>query len=290
LPQGLKQPPDHYAALGLAANASLADIKKAFRQKASFYHPDKNDAPTRLSAFAAVQKAYEVLSDDEPRQAYDDNRRRNLLDDPLQTAQEIWQTYTQTFLPRETFSFFMTCARPTRPSWMTWFRTPRARMCCASGWPKSALRSAFGEDDGAGPEMVAVVFHQGFRFAKPSVMEHLLSQGADNLPEWGTLTGAVSLEPWAASLAQDRFARARRNRFHGRGGRAGVSAPACPLAPAAAQGDTDHDADEDAEDGAEHDDDYNALSADDAADPRNSRTRDEASSNWLAEVGFDRKD
>jgi len=45
------------------------------------------------------------------------------------------------------------------------------------------------------PEMVAVVFHQGFRFAKPSVMEHLLSQGADNLPEWGTLTGAVSLEP-----------------------------------------------------------------------------------------------
>ena len=52
------------------------------------------------------------------------------------------------------------------------------------------------------PEMVAVVFHQGFRFAKPSVMEHLLSQGGDNLPEWGTLTGAVSLEPWAASLAQ----------------------------------------------------------------------------------------
>ena len=62
------------------------------------------------------------------------------------------------------------------------------------------------------------------------------------------------------------------------------------LAPAAAQGDTDHDTDEDSEDGAEHDDDYNALSADDAADPRNSRTRDEASSNWLAEVGFDRKD
>ncbi|MBP8225966.1 MAG: hypothetical protein KAX59_07435, partial [Acidovorax sp.] len=62
------------------------------------------------------------------------------------------------------------------------------------------------------------------------------------------------------------------------------------LAPAAAQGDADHDGDEDAEDGAEHDDDYNALSADDAADPRNSRTRDEASSNWLAEVGFDRKD
>ncbi|MDH4426946.1 MAG: DnaJ domain-containing protein [Acidovorax sp.] len=85
---------DHYAALGVAANATLADIKKAFRQKASFYHPDRNDAPDAAQRFQAVQKAYEVLSDDDTRQAYDDNRRRNLLDDPLQTAQEIWQAYS----------------------------------------------------------------------------------------------------------------------------------------------------------------------------------------------------
>lgn len=84
---------DHYAALGVAANATLADIKKAFRQKASFYHPDRSDAPDAAQRFQAVQKAYEVLSDDDARQAYDDNRRRNLLDDPLQTATEIWQSY-----------------------------------------------------------------------------------------------------------------------------------------------------------------------------------------------------
>ncbi|MCT6719665.1 MULTISPECIES: DnaJ domain-containing protein [unclassified Acidovorax] len=89
---------DHYAALGLAANASLADIKKAFRQKASFYHPDRNTAPDAAQRFAEVQKAYEVLSDDDARQAYDDNRRRNLLDDPLQTAQEIWQAYSARIL------------------------------------------------------------------------------------------------------------------------------------------------------------------------------------------------
>lgn len=85
---------DHYAALGLGANASLADIKKAFRQKASFYHPDRNDAPDAAQRFQAVQKAYAVLSDEDTRKAYDDNRRRNLLDDPLQTAREIWQTYS----------------------------------------------------------------------------------------------------------------------------------------------------------------------------------------------------
>jgi DnaJ-class molecular chaperone len=79
--------------LGLSSSATLTDIKKAFRQKASQYHPDRNtdaDAPAR---FRAVQEAYEVLSDDAQRLAYDDNRRRNLLDNPAETARDIWQAY-----------------------------------------------------------------------------------------------------------------------------------------------------------------------------------------------------
>jgi DnaJ-class molecular chaperone len=86
---------DHYAALGLASDATLADIKKAFRQKASAYHPDRNTSAEAPARFRAVQAAYEVLSDDAKRQAYDDNRRRNLLDSPIDTAREIWQTYIQ---------------------------------------------------------------------------------------------------------------------------------------------------------------------------------------------------
>jgi curved DNA-binding protein CbpA len=86
---------DHYAALGLAANATLADIKRAFRQKASFYHPDRNTAADAALRFREVQQAYDVLSDPERRQQYDDNRRRNLLDDPLQTATEIWQAFVR---------------------------------------------------------------------------------------------------------------------------------------------------------------------------------------------------
>lgn len=84
---------DHYSALGLRGSASLADIKKAFRQLAATYHPDRNSDPQAPARFRAVQQAYEVLSDETRRQAYDDNRRRNLLDDPLQTASDIWNPY-----------------------------------------------------------------------------------------------------------------------------------------------------------------------------------------------------
>ena len=91
---------EHYAALGLKSDATLADIKKAFRQKASQFHPDRNSDPDAPARFREVQEAYDVLSDNEKRKAYDDNRRRNLLDEPAQTAREIWQSYFQQVLNR----------------------------------------------------------------------------------------------------------------------------------------------------------------------------------------------
>ena len=89
---------DYYATLGLSPSASLADIKKAFRQLASIHHPDRNADESAPERFRLVQEAYEILSDDTKRQAYDDNRRRNLLDSPIDTAREIWQSYMNRIL------------------------------------------------------------------------------------------------------------------------------------------------------------------------------------------------
>lgn len=140
------------------------------------------------------------------------------------------------------------------------------------------------------PEMVAVVFHQGFRFTKPAVVEHVLSLDAGEVPGWDSLAHAITLEPWAASLAQTVLSAPQGGRFLAVAAGLEYLHQHARMAPAAAPEDAE-DAQGDAdEEGAGHDDDFNPLDADDARDPQNSRTREEASANWLADMGFDRKD
>lgn len=62
---------DYYEVLGLAKGASKADIKKAYRKLAKELHPDRNKAADAEGKFKELQEAYEVLSDDHKRDAYD---------------------------------------------------------------------------------------------------------------------------------------------------------------------------------------------------------------------------
>ena len=84
---------DLYSTLGISPSASSDSVKLAFRKKANQFHPDKNSSPDASAKFRDVRVAYETLSDPEKRKAYDDFRRRSLIDDPLSTAAEIWETY-----------------------------------------------------------------------------------------------------------------------------------------------------------------------------------------------------
>ncbi|HBQ24886.1 MAG TPA: molecular chaperone DnaJ [Syntrophomonas sp.] len=63
---------DFYEVLGVSKNATAEDIKKAYRQMARKYHPDVNrDDPNAADKFKEVNDAYEVLSDDNKKAAYD---------------------------------------------------------------------------------------------------------------------------------------------------------------------------------------------------------------------------
>ncbi len=59
---------DYYDVLGVSKNASKAEIKKAFREKAKKHHPDKGG---NESIFKKINEANEVLSDDKKRLQYD---------------------------------------------------------------------------------------------------------------------------------------------------------------------------------------------------------------------------
>ena len=63
---------DLYQILGVGRDASKDEIKKAHRKLALKFHPDKNpDDKVASEKFKRAQEAYDVLSDDEKRAAYD---------------------------------------------------------------------------------------------------------------------------------------------------------------------------------------------------------------------------
>src|SRR3954466_8669472 len=62
---------DYYDVLGVAKGADADEIKKAYRKMAIKYHPDKNpDDKAAEDKFKEAAEAYEVLSDPEKRQRY----------------------------------------------------------------------------------------------------------------------------------------------------------------------------------------------------------------------------
>jgi curved DNA-binding protein CbpA len=69
------QHPDYYALLGVEPDATLAQIKKAYRKLARLHHPDTNPGdPQAAARFRQITEAYDTLSDPGRRETYDQTR------------------------------------------------------------------------------------------------------------------------------------------------------------------------------------------------------------------------
>jgi|UPI000581AFDC DnaJ-class molecular chaperone len=71
---------DYYRLLGVSRRASPQEIKKAYRQKSLEHHPDKNKDENAAGVFAEINRAYEVLADDELKNIYDRSGAQGVTD------------------------------------------------------------------------------------------------------------------------------------------------------------------------------------------------------------------
>jgi len=74
-----KIPDDYYEVLGVQRDSSGPAIRKVYRKLAKKFHPDRNGGSDKATSwFQAVAEAYEVLSDDDKRQKYDQHGKEGL--------------------------------------------------------------------------------------------------------------------------------------------------------------------------------------------------------------------
>ena len=148
------------------------------------------------------------------------------------------------------------------------------------------------------PEMVAVVFHQAFRFTIPSAMDHLVAQDADELPNWNSLSGTIEVAPWAKDMVQTILKEPQGEWFMTIAAALEYMHHKPLTAAERAQVETD-DEDGNAADGANAKEDRDDLrnerhddnhTEDHDEEESNVRAREDAGNDWLVEQGFDRKD
>uniref|UniRef100_A0A914W4S8 DnaJ homolog subfamily C member 16 n=1 Tax=Plectus sambesii TaxID=2011161 RepID=A0A914W4S8_9BILA len=70
---------DPYATLGISKKATIKDIKRAYKEKAKEWHPDKNESPGANEKFVEINQAYELLSDPLRKERFD---KFGTFDDP----------------------------------------------------------------------------------------------------------------------------------------------------------------------------------------------------------------
>ena len=139
------------------------------------------------------------------------------------------------------------------------------------------------------PEMVAVIFHQGFQFKLPAVMDHLLSQEPEDFPEWDTLADAVKLTPQALEISKIVLKEPMGDWFMAVAAGLEFMYNKPETRSASHDDSEDHD-DESGEEGESRSNSSDPAGGPDGDDERDERAREEAGADWLVEQGFDRKD
>lgn len=81
---------DFFKILGVSREATLSEIKSAYRKLALKHHPDKSGHAKAHEHFKEINEAYKVLSDPVKRREYVEGEKAAITDDPLAFANKLW--------------------------------------------------------------------------------------------------------------------------------------------------------------------------------------------------------
>ena len=139
------------------------------------------------------------------------------------------------------------------------------------------------------PEMVAIVFHQGFEFKQPTVLDGLLSLESDQLPAWVSLKDAVHLPKWSQELSKIVLKEPAGDWFLTVAAVLEYMHTKPDGRMQAADDEQENQEQEDADDSMREPED-GASGSFDSDGAQDAKISQEAGADWLAEQGFDRKD
>lgn len=95
----------YYDRLGVSPDADQSEIKQAWQQAVKEKHPDQNDDPNAQQQFIQLKEAYDVLSDPEQRDMYDELGHEQFVGDRQRTtSQESEEAYQRDRTARDTTS------------------------------------------------------------------------------------------------------------------------------------------------------------------------------------------
>jgi len=185
----------YYKRLGISPDADQSEIKRAWREAVKETHPDHNDDPNAQQQFIQIKEAYDVLSDPQQRERYDEMGHDHFVSDRQRTtSQESQEAYQRDRAQRTT-----TDSKQDRSAKVDWSANTRGHQAAEYVWkPGSGPTADTAPPTGTADASYAkrTVAYSALTIIPAMLSVFLVASWTGGIPEWG-VEGGVNAAAFA---------------------------------------------------------------------------------------------